>query len=148
MTDSPASMNRSVARSRIWAAGILGLKEKSNSSMVVVCSKRAAFSRRSSPVASRRAASSSHRAWSSSMWPSSPALAWARRALEGLEHAEELQLTELVFEVMGRLHQRHLHRRRGPAGPCRWAGADGAMSVGRSSPSCSVPATRMPFTVL
>ena len=66
--------------------------------------------------------------------------------LERLQHAEELQLAELVLQVMGRLHSATSISNR-PSGPCRWAGADGGTS-GCSSPSCSVPATRMPLTVL
>src|SRR5271165_2852652 len=70
--------------------------------------------------------------------------------LDGLEHPEQLERAQCVFELVG------LHRATSmsagnvsnrAAGPCRWAGASGGTS-GDSSASCSVPAAKMPFTVL
>src|ERR1035437_4108214 len=52
-------MKRKVARSRMRAVGVFGLKLKSKSSIEQVCSKRAAFTLRVMPAASRLASSES-----------------------------------------------------------------------------------------
>src|SRR5712692_7462490 len=80
ITDSAACSHRSAARSRIWAAGSFGEALKSKPSRVACSSNRALRSLRVMEVAWRREISSSHRTWRNSMWPSSPARAWARRA--------------------------------------------------------------------
>src|SRR6266705_410041 len=80
ITDSAACSHRRAARSRIWAAGSFGEAPKSKPSRVACSSNRALRSLRVMEVAWRREISSSHRTWRNSMWPSSPARAWARRA--------------------------------------------------------------------
>src|SRR6266566_2306924 len=80
ITDSAVRSHRRAARSRICAAGSLGEALKSKPSRVACSSNRALRSLRVIEVAWRREISSSHRTWRNSMWPSSPARAWARRA--------------------------------------------------------------------
>ena len=116
--------------------------------MAQTCSKRAAFTRRAMPAASRRASSSSHSDWRNSTWPSSPAPAWASRASR-VSSMPERRATSAVSSRTGasslsrRLVARWSNRL---SGPCRWAGTSGA--AGSGSPSFSVPATKMPLTVL
>ena len=146
MTDSPASTNRRVARSRMWAAGILGLNAKSKSSTVAVCSKWAACSRRSKAggVAAGGLVLAQH--LEELDVAELPAVGLAEPGLEGVEHPEQLQRRRLSSSWWVRVTT--------PAAggeELRRGRADGraptAASRPRSSPSCSVPATRIPLTV-
>ena len=114
--------------------------------MVVVCSKRAAFRRRSIPAASLPGRLVLAETLEQLDVAELAGGGLGQTGLEGVEHAEELELGQRLFQVV-RLHRAASSMSKSRSGPCRWAGAAGGDWVSWSS-SSSIPATKMPFTVL
>ena len=117
--------------------------------MAQICSKRAALTRRAMPAASRLRQFVFAERLEELDVAELTGVSLGQPGLEGVEHARERQASAASSPTGGSsLSRRHITRggRTGRAGPCRWAGTSGA--AGSGSPSFSVPATKMPLTVL